>query len=301
MSDNIVDALGASPVTPVESTPAPAAVEAIVAKEESGEKLTKKEENAIKEYKLKVNGREKTVKVDHSNDEDMIRYLQKAEASDAKFAEAADLRKAAMNFIQELKTNPKKVLSDPNIGLDIKKLAEEWMQEQIQEMEKSPEQKEKEKLIRELEAMKKEREDEKKVSESKEMARLQDEYEKNIEADISTALDLGGLPKTARTVKNMAEYMMIALKGGIDLTAKDIAPIVKNSTLSEFKEVVNSLTDDQLEDFIGKEVLGRIRKRNVAKAKPVETSSSVKSVGEKKSDGKKVEIKKQTIRDWLKV
>jgi small-conductance mechanosensitive channel len=274
--------------------------EALAEKKASGEKLTKKEERQLKEYKLKVNGKEKVVKLDPFNDEEVSKYLQKAEASDAKFQEAAEVRKAAMQFIEELRKNPKKILMDPNIGVDYKKLAQEWMNEEIQEMEKTPEQKEREKLQKELEAIKKEREEEKKASEQRELERLQAEHERNLESEISAALDVGGLPKTARTVKAMAEMMMIALQHGIDLSPKEIAPIVKTTTLGEFKEVVNSLSDDQLEDFLGKEIIGRLRKRSVAKMKSVETANSVKPTGNsvKKEEAPK-ESKKISIRDFL--
>lgn len=280
---------------------APEKVEEIQAKKDSGEKLSKKEEKALKEYKLKINGKEKTIKFDPSNDEEVLKYLQKAEASDSKFKEAAEVRNAAIQFIEELKKNPRKVLSDPNIGVDLKKFAEEIMNEAIQDMEKSPEQRELERAKKELEDIKKQREDEKKSADQREFERLQAEHERQLETDISAALDVGGLPKTARTVKAMAEMMMIALQSGIDLNAKDIVPIVKNNTLSEFKEVVNSLSDDQLEDFLGKEVIGRLRKRNVAKVKAVETANTIKSTGNNiKKEDKKLE-KKMTIRDFLKV
>lgn len=278
---------------------APAAVEAAVAKAESGEKLTKKEEKQLKEYKLKVNGKEKSFKLDLNNEEEVKKYLQKAVASDESFQQAAEVRKAAMQFIEELRKNPRKVLSDPSIGLDVKKLAEEWMNEQIVEMEKTPEQREKEKLQKELESIKKEREDEKKASEDKEFERLQVEHEKQLETDISAALDIGGLPKTARTVRGMAELMMIALQQGIDLSPKEIVPIMKNSTLSEFKEIISSLGDDQLEDFIGKEVIARIRKKNVAKAKAVETASSVKPTGNSINNKETKEVKKIPYRDFF--
>lgn len=284
-------------------TPPDTEAEVLEAKKEDGEKLTKKEEKVLKEYKLKVNGREKSIKLDLSNDEDVVRYLQKAEASDSKFQEAAEVRKAAIQFIEELKKNPRKVLSDPNIGVDLKKFAEEIMNETIQDMEKSPEQRAHDKLVKELEDLKQQREDEKKSFNAKEMERLQAEHERNLESEISSALDVSGLPKTARTVKGMAEMMMIALEHGIELSAQEIAPIIKNTNISEFKELMNALSDDQLEDFIGKEIIGRLRKKNVAKAKAVETSSSVKSTGtsESKKAESKEPVKKQTIRDFLKV
>jgi len=292
-----------SEASPEVAADAPAAVADIAAKKESGEKLTKKEEKQLKEYKLKVDGREKSVKLDLSNDEEVKKYLQKAEASDKRFQEAADVRKAAMQFIDELKKNPKKILSDPNIGVDLKKFAEEIMNEHIQELEKSPEQREREKLTKELEELKRQREEEKKSTEAKEFSRMQAEHERQLETDISTALDVSGLPKTARTVRAMADYMMIALENGIELSAQEIAPIVKNTTLSEFKEVVGSLGDDQLEDFLGKEVIARLRKKNVAKAKAVETARAVKPTGTeiKKKDEAHPLAKKQTIRDFLKV
>lgn len=280
---------------------AEAKAEELQAKKAEGEKLSKTEEKQLKEYKLKINGKDKSFKLDLSNDAEMQKYLQKAMASDESFQQAAEVRKAAMQFISELKSNPRKVLTDPNIGIDLKKLAEEIMSEQLQDLEKTPEQRELEKHKKELESLKKQREDEKKDWEQKEFTRLQQEHERQLETDISAALDVGGLPKTARTVKAMAEYMMIALESGSDLSAKDIVPIVKNATLSEFKEVINSLSDDQLEDFMGKEIIGRLRKRNLAKAKQVvETANAVKSTGEgsKKKDEAKAE-KKMSIRDFL--
>lgn len=270
-------------------------------KKEESKAEAKKEVEAVKEeiknlkkkYALTVNGKSEEYELDLGNDEEIKKHLQKSKASDQKFQEAAEVRKAAMEFIEQLRKNPRRVLSDPNIGIDVKKFAEEILNEEIKEMEKSPEQREKDKLLKELEELKakdKQREEE---SQRSEMSRLQLEQERILESDISAALDIGGMPKTARTVKAMAEMMMIALENGIDLSARDIAPIVKNTTLSEFKEVVSSLTDDQLEDFLGKEVLGRLRKKNIARSKPINTASAVKSVAAPKaaeapSDGKKM-------------
>jgi small-conductance mechanosensitive channel len=288
------------PAPEASQAPAPAAVAEIAAKASAGETLTKKEEKQLKEYKLKVNGKEKSLKIDISNDAEMQKYLQKALASDESFSQAAEVRKAAMSFIDDLKKNPKKVLSDPNIGVDLKKFAEEIMNEAIQEMEKSPEQKRADDAERKLKEIMDQREREQKDFNAKEVARIQAEHERNLETEISAALDVGGLPKTPRTVKHMAEMMMIAMSHGIELSAKEIAPIVKSTTLSEFKEVVGSLTDDQLEDFIGKEVVGRLRKKNVAKAKAVDTASSVKSTGVSvKKEEEKAPAKKQTIREFL--
>ncbi len=284
-----------------ESAAAPA--EALLSKVDSGEKLTKSEVKQLKEYELKVNGRTEKVKFDPTNDEEVKSWLQKARASDSKFQEAADLRKAAQSFFSDLKSNPRKVLSDPNIGVDLKKFAEEIMNEQIAEMEKSPEQRRADDAEKKLKDLMDSRDKEKKDYDERETARISAEHERNLESEISTALDVGGLPKTARTVKHMAEYMIIAMQNGIELSAQEIAPIIKSTTMKDFKEIINSLADDQLEDFIGKEVIGRLRKRSVAKAKAVDTANAVKATGEaKKSVDPRLESgKKMLIRDFLKI
>jgi hypothetical protein len=288
--------------SPEASSAAPdaAVVEDLQAKKDEGVKLSKKEEKQLREYNLKVNGKERKLSVDVGNEDEMKKYLQKALASDDAFKHSSEVRKAAVQFIEELRTNPRKVLSDPNINVDLKKLAQDIMNEQMQEMEKTPEQREKEALLQEVERLRKEREDEKKTWEEKELARLQAESEKQIEGDISAALDIGGIPKTPRTVKAMAEMLMLALQNNIDLSAKDIAPIIKNNNLREFKEIINGLSDDQLEEYMGKEVLGRLNKKRVAKAKAVpETASQVKSTGETSKKEEKKSDNKQDYRSFF--
>ncbi len=294
------------PSTPAEAAAAPIETPSIPDASSPVEPIVepvKKEEpkSTKKKYNLVVDGKNEDFELDLGNDEEVKKYLQKAKASDKRFQEASEVRKAAMEFLDQLKKNPRKVMRDANLGIDERKLAEEIMNEALQDMEKTPEQREREKLQKELEDIKSQRKTEKEDFQKREFERLQAEHERTLEIDISAALDVGGLPKTPRTVKAMAEMMMIALENGIDLSAKEIVPIVKNMTMSEFKEVVNSLGDDQLEDFLGKEVIGRLRKRNVAKAKAVvETASSVKSTGndvKKPIDSKAA--KKLTTREFF--
>lgn len=288
---------------PKASAPLVQKATAILEKKESGEKLTRAEEKTLKEFKLKVNGKEKSFKIDMSNEAELQKHFQKAAASDEAFNQAAEVRKAAMAFMQDLKTNPRKVLADPNIGIDVQKFAEQIMNERIQEMEKSPEQREREGKEKQLEELKRQLDDQRNQFNQKEQERIQVEHARNLENEISTALDIGGLPKTPRTVASMAEMMSIALKYGVELSPQEIAPIVKKMRYEELQEMLESTPDDQIEDFIGKNVLGRLRKKNVAKTKVPQTTSSVKATG---ADAKKVEdkskepVKKMTYRDFFK-
>lgn len=257
--------------------------------------------SAKKTYKLKIDKSEENYDFDPSNDEEVVKHLQMSRAASKRMAEAAELRKVAMDFIGELKKNPRKVLSDPNIGIDVKKFAQEILNEEMKELEKSPEQREKEKLQKEVEDYKQQAKDRDEAFKKSEFERMQNETERNLEAGISAALDVGGIPKTPRTVARMAEMMMIALQHNIDLSPQDIVPLIKNNTMSEFKEIITALSDDQLEDFLGKEVLGRLRKKNVAKAKAAQTANQVKSIGQSKTKEEAKPENKQTIRQWLKI
>lgn len=272
-------------------------------KESTLPKEEKKEEpkSSKKKYRLKVDKVEEDFEFDPSNDEEVKKHLQMSRASQKRMAEAAEVRNAAMQFIDELKKNPRKVLADPNIGVDLKKFAEEIINDHIKDLEKSPEQREKEALQKELEDLKKQAKDKTEAAQKAEFAKLQLEQEHTLSTQIEAALDVGGLPKHPRTVKAMAEMMMIALQNDIDLSPQDIAPIVKNNTLGEFKEIVQALSDDQLEDFLGKEILGRLTKKRVAKAKSNQTVNNVQSTGSNKKVEKEEPAKKQTIRDFLKV
>lgn len=277
-----------APVGRKEAMPSPAEVAAPVspsekiASESAKKEIEEKKEeikNLKKKFALTVDGKNEDFELDLGNEDEIKKHLQKSRAADKRFQEAAEVRKAAMEFIDQLRKNPKKVLADPNIGIDVRKFAEEILNDEIKEMEKSPEQREKEKLQRELEDLKKQAQERDESAKQAEFSRLQMEQERILETEISAALDIGGMPKTPRTVKAMAEMMMIALENGIDLSPKDIAPLVKNTTLSEFKEVVSSLTDDQLEDFLGKEVIGRLRKKSIARSKAVPSANAIKSTG----------------------
>lgn len=272
-------------------------------KKETAPKEAKKEEpkSNKKKYKIKVDKNEEEVEFDSDNEEEVKKHLQMSRASSKRMQEAAEVRKAAIDFIDELKKNPRKVLSDPNIGVDLKKFAEEIINDHIKELEKSPEQREKEALTAELEKLRKDSKEKEEAAKKSEFERLQLQQEHELSSQIEAALDVGGLPKHPRTVKAMAEMMMIALQNDIDLSPQDIAPIIKNNTMGEFKEIVQALSDDQLEDFLGKEILGRLTKKRIAKSKPAQTVNNVQATSTTKESKKDDGVKKQTIRDFLKV
>src|SRR6185295_10027211 len=87
--------------------------EAAKAKADSEEKSKKEASKSNKKkYKIKVDKSEEELELDLDNEEEVKKHLQMSRAAQKRMHEAAEVRKAAIDFIDELKKNPRKVLSD---------------------------------------------------------------------------------------------------------------------------------------------------------------------------------------------
>lgn len=289
--------------------------EAVQALQEKAENGSPKEraaaKKALKSLKIKVDGKEYDEALPFEIDENdeatkewLTKNLQLSKVSQKRMQEQSQLRKEAEEFINLLKKDPRRVLSDPNIGVDLKKFASDIINEELENAQKSPEQREKEKLQKELEELKASHKREQEEKERLEFERLQAETEQKLDEEITSVLNTGGLPKSPYVVKRMAAMMSLALENGIDLSAKDVFPIVKKEIESEIKEMFGAAPEEVMEQLLGKDNISRLRKRSIAKAKQsqvAETASGIKSTG---ADVKKKEAeapKKINIKDFLKM
>src|SRR5271165_1509102 len=150
--------------------------------EQAANKKKAAEAAAKKAYKLKVGG--KDLEVDEA---ELMKRAQMGYSADQKWQEAAQMRKQMESFIHLLQNDPGKALAQ--MGHDVDKLAEDRIKARIEEMQKSPEQVEREKAQRELAELKAEREREKTEAQEREKSRVQDQFAIEIENDISSALD----------------------------------------------------------------------------------------------------------------
>jgi hypothetical protein len=252
-----------------------------------------------RKYSPKVNGRQVDVEFDPNDDAEMLKYLQKAMASDEKFQEAAQLRKNVEALVHELKTNPRGVLSHPELGLDIKKFAEDILNEEIQELQKSPEQKAMEQLQKQLDGAKKETERLNSEKRQAEMARYEEQAFKQFDDEITGALEkYPNLPKSPYVVKRIADTMIEAVQLGYkDISVNDIMPIVEGQISGEIQKMFETMPEEVMEGLIGKQNLNRLRQKrlNNSKKAPSTTVNSIKSTGkstsDKKTDAKQVRFK----------
>jgi hypothetical protein len=228
----------------------------------------------------------------------MKRQLQMARMGTKRAQEYAQLEKEIRQLITEGSKNPRQLLKELNI--DERELARQIIEQEIENAQKSPEQLEKERIEEELKALKEEREREKQSFEQKEFERLQEQAYEKYDQQMTMALEKSNLPKEPYVVKKIADYMLVALQEGYDVSADDVIPLVKQELEKDIQTLINAMPDEALEQFLGKQRLANFRKKNLAKAKEAVAVSSAKAVKDTggKTSAKEPE-KKMSYKDFF--
>lgn len=269
----------------------------------------------LKKLMLKVDGKEFEEELPFEIDEKHAAYfkeqLQLAKAAQNRMRETSTLKKqqeqvnqSMQAFVQALKDDPASILSHPNIGVDLKEFATRIMNEQLEESAKSPEDKERERLQKQNEEYAKKLETLQKEKDEEERARLQNIIANQITDEITTAISEFGLPNDEMVVSRFLEAYKLANSKGINLNAKEVAPLIKKQMYEEAKRYVQMFDEDSLEDFIGKDKISSVHKRMLGKlrSQTPPTLKDVKDVGtanyEKLFDKSKKE--RVTGRDYFK-
>lgn len=255
----------------------------------------KAEAKRIRELKLKVHGEEVTEQLPFEIEENpevvdyLTKQLQLSKAAQRAMQENSTFQKQVNEFFKDLKSNTKAKLMQ--LGIDPKEFAAQVIEEEIKKAQMSPEQIRQQELEDELKKLKEESKKKEEEFNQRELERLREiEFEK-IDTQMTSALEKSDLPKKPYVIRKMAEYMLIGANEGINLTPDDVLPLVREELLGDLQEIINSLPEEKAEEFIGKEVLNRFRKKNLAKAKqtPASVKSGIKDVGTQKVEQKAVD------------
>lgn len=265
--------------------------------EKKEEKPSKKEakaiEKRIKKLKLKVDGKEYDEEIDLDNDEELVRHLQLSKMGQKRAQEKTDLEKQMKSFFEAFQKDPFATMQE--LGQDPNKLIDDYINQQLENAKKSPEQVAHEKLQAELAALKRERETEKETLKNKELERLQQHAFEQYDMQMEQSLTKSSLPKTPYVVKKIADYMLVGLEAGYDVTPEDVIPLVQEEMNSDLKDMFAALPEEQVEALLGEQVLNKLRKRRVAKAqasqaavnKPKIEDSGKSAKGQEKTEGEK--------------
>jgi hypothetical protein len=146
----------------------------------------------------------------------------------AKLKKDLDMTNTQVNqLIDALKKDPWKVLSNPALGLDARKMAEEYVWNQIQQERMTPEQRQAAQDRLENSQMKAEKEQAQREQQEREMNALIAQRRAYWEKTIPEAIDAAGLPKTSYTVRRFAEYIKAAAKARMPADMPAIATQIR--------------------------------------------------------------------------
>lgn len=281
--------------------------------EELGESETKpnvvETRKKLNKLQLKVDGVTEDMELPFEIDDDpkvvewMTKNLQMSKMANKRAQEKALFEKEVASFLQELKTNPKKALSNKAIGIDVKKFAQDIIEEEIAQMQKSPEQVEKERLENELKELKERMEREKEEFRQKELERHQEQEWQRYDSLFTKALETAELPKTPYTTKKMADTMLAALDEGIQVEPADIVGIVKEEILKDIEDMFSAMPSEVVSKIVGKKHLDNIRKTNLSKAKEkmeIDNKKKVEDVA-KKPAAPSAPAKKMSYSEFFKI
>lgn len=213
-------------------------------------------------YKVKIEGKELEV-----DEDELIRGYQVRKVSEKYRREGEAAKKQAEEFVRLLKEDPIRLLKDPRIGHDVRKLAEEYLAGQLKDEMMDP----KERELRDAKAKIKQFEDfEKKQKEEQELQKkeiLRKKFTENYTQDIVKALDTSGLPRKPETVKRIANKMALALKIGENITASEATQLVKEDLIEESKSIYSASPAETLASLLGEENLKKIREWDISRLK----------------------------------
>jgi hypothetical protein len=270
--------------------------------EESGEQapLTAAEKKKLKQLEIKYNGKAEKVDLPFEIDEEhadfMRKQMQMAKMAQVKAQEAAGWEREVASFLHQLQENPRKALSDPRYGVDLKKVAAEILQEEFERSQKSPEQLAQEEAAEERRKFleeKKQWEDEKK---SKERQAVIDQAAQHYDNAMSKALETYSIPKTPLALHKMAHYMSLEIQRGFEPDMDIIAQKVEDDMSSDYREMLKAMSHDKRLKLLGEEIFEEDRKARVAKIKKAPPTAKNVTQDAGKVEPKKENKQKQTFR-----
>ncbi len=273
--------------------------------------VKKEEAKRLKSLKLKVYGQEVEEQLPFEIDDNpevveyLTKQLQMSKAAQRAMQEKGSFEKQVQSFVENLKGNTEQVLRD--MGLDPVEFAAKVLEQEIEKQKLSPAEREAQELKAKLKALEEENKRKEEEFTKKEFEAHRKQIADRVENQMIQALDKSDLPHTPYVADRIAKYMLLALndpEGPIELTPEDVIPLVREDILGDMQSVIKGMSEDKLEDFIGKDVFSKVRKKNIEKLKqqtPATAKAAIKEVGkDQKASLKPKEEKKISAREFFK-
>lgn len=242
-----------------------------------GEDSTEEEVSEPELYTITVDGEQIQVTLD-----ELLKNVQTAKASNKRFQEAALTRKQAEEAQQKAQALREELLRNPlqamlKEGVDEKSIRKHYedvlyqmyQYDQLSDEEKAARQKEAEQR-REFEKMQEQLKELEQLKKEKEEAAFQQQVaaeEERITQEFLAAFEQHNVPNTPEAVQWMANYMAAALEAGEDVDLGTAAALYKQNSSQSLQSFIQSLSEDQLLEYIGEKKLNKLRSNEIQKVK----------------------------------
>jgi multidrug efflux pump subunit AcrA (membrane-fusion protein) len=224
-----------------------------------------KAETVARMYKVMVDGQELEV-----DEKELTRGYAHNKAASKRMEEAAMSRKEAESVLRMFKDSPRQAMQ--RLGIDVRNLAEEVIQEELNDAMLSPEAKELRKYKAELERYQSSEKQAREQYEAEQLAKQEAQYTEQLQSQIVSTLDTAGLPRTERTVSRIAYYMQSALNAGFpNVSPADVIEYVKKDHIDDIKSTLGALNEDQIAAFLDAETIKKVNRYSSRTASPVKT------------------------------
>ena len=253
-------------------------IEADSSAEEGGQAESQELKEELEEFVLKVNGKEVREKVNIRDKQRIAKALQMEKAAQQAFQERAitskqlqEIQEDVEEFLEQFTENPLSIVMNPEFNLSKeqkRQLAEAILREDLEDSQKTPEQKEYEETKRRYEELLAERDALEAQRRSDEQARLEQEAAVELENEIVQAIEIGSLPRSQYISKKLADLAYIAYSNGIDLSMQDLIPFVKQQYKRDIAEMLGILNDEEVEMLVSKDRIRAIRNKQIQSVKP---------------------------------
>jgi len=235
-------------------------------KEEAPKEEAPKEEKKpdIKKFKVK----NKIKEVDMNDRKEVERLISQGLGARESFEDSAKIRKNAESFIKALQNDPMSVLSNPKLGINLREVSEEWLYNQYKYEKLSDEDRarvDRDRKLEEYERAEQIKKDNEVKQRKAQKVKAQRERWVN---NLTNSLEKHGLPATSDNLEKVATRMKLAIKEGFtQVTPEDIIPSIKDEFLAQKKALLSGMDEDKLSEFLGEDVVAKIRRAEVRRFK----------------------------------
>jgi len=226
-------------------------------------------QNMIRQYTLKVDGKEIIKEIDLNNEDELKRQFQLALKGQKSTQELAEIKKAYEKGLKNILSNPFEALKELDPDFDPLKLSADYIESMYKAQQMTPEEKEEKERIDKYEKLKEEHERLLKENQEREEMAARQAVAEEIQSDIMSALDEDGeLVADRETVSLVARELIWAAERNIEVSAKDVLPTVKQLLKEQFNNHANRFKSSEiLKKYMGESLTEKLREQRIKDAK----------------------------------